>query len=975
MRIDFNQLRSKNIEEPAVTAAALKSGSPKSTSNIQESGFPGIMLGHSEENILSRDRNKKKSVMDQAVQADAMGVETQMDQMLVVAQTMSPQDAKKLADEGYDMSEMDPADAVNSLDRMKIRLAEAGINVAGYTDTVSADKVAAVTGQAMDSAELAENKAASAGASAIAGSGNSDNTLSKLTDEDIYFAPDVTEAEIADTLTLYDLPATKDNIASVKEAVNMASELQALTDNTRLFLASEGMEPTIENVFTAEFSSGKSQIGGNSRYVADDTGYVSKAGNVKLPDMADADGQAGFDPEFDRQISDVIEQAGYEDAPELKQDALSMINAGVPLTPDTLQIYEDTKNIDLRPAKKEVMDAIASGNRGKDAYLISDYKNIKAERVVKEAALSMATEVNLRNIDKDLTIDTGYLERDVESLKIMEKEVFDLLEMTLSVKSDILRAPAALVAEESMLDVFASMQRAAEAGSERISTETGGLTLDNIHDRARNLTREYERMDQTYEAVGTEVRADLGDSIRKAFANTDFASTLQDLGMEHNPANERAVRIASYSHMEFTTENIEKTGAADERLTSLLDKLTPARTLRMIRENINPLEISVDELDRRLTDYEDMEDRPTEDFAKYLVSEKNKGNITEDEATSYIGVYRLVNAINIGDHRAVGTLVASGVELSFSNLLSAVRTGHKSHIDQYIDEHFNGLDASVSQGNPRIDHMIRTAFAQGADSDAETQEREAYEEDARKFAEAAKAEAEIYRTLEAADIPRNANNVMAYEQLMAGGGNTFARELFNSASDKAKERLRETRARVREDLGSGDAAKIKESYDEMVKAELIGALEGESLDIRALQTKDKVLSVKQALADTEEYSIPTEFKGEIININLKLRHGENRNSVDIYFETEDFGSVHAGLRVTDGIRGAIKCERTAGDEYMRERLSAISEAVSRVSGKESNLKIGNMDVPDTNEAMDGDDAGSAMLYRMAKAVLDAVLSE
>lgn len=977
MRIDFNQLQSKNIEEPAVTAAALKSGSPKSTSNTQESGFPGIMLGHSEENILSRDRNKKKSVMDQAAQADAMGVEAQMDQMLVVAQTMSPQDAKKLADEGYDMSEMDPSDAVNSLDRMKIRLAEAGVNVAGYTDTVSADKVAAVTGQVIDSAELAENKAAPVGVSAIGSTGGSGDVIAKLADENIYFAPDVTEAEIADTLISYDLPATKDNITSVKEAVNMASELQALTDNTRLFLASEGMEPTIENIFTAEFSSGKFQIGGNSRYVTDDTGYVSKAGNVKPSDLTNANGQAGLDPEFDRQISDVIEQAGYEDTPELKQDALTMINAGVPLTPDTLQVYEDTKNIDLRPVKKEVMDAIASGGRGKDAYLISDYKNIKAERVTKEAALSMATEVNRKNIDKDITIDTGYLEREVESLKTKEKEAFDLLEATLSVKSDILRAPAALVAEESMLDVFASMQRAAEAGTERLSvaSEAGGFTLDSIHDRALNLTREYERMNQTYEAVGTEVRADLGDSIRKAFANTDFASTLQDLGMEHNPANERAIRIASYSHMEFTAENIERISAADDRLTSLLDKLTPARTLRMIRENVNPLEISVDELDRRLTEYEDMEDRPAEDFAKYLVSETNKGNITDEEATSYIGVYRLVNAINTGDHRAVGTLVASGVELSFSNLLSAVRTGQKSHIDQYIDEHFNGLDAAFSQGNPRIDQMIRTAFTQGEDSDTETQEREAYEEDARKFAEAAKAEAEIYRTLEAADIPRNANNVTAYEQLMTNGGNTFARELFDSASDKAKDRLRKARAKVREDLGSGDAAKIKESYDEMVKAELIGALEGETLDIRALQTKDKVLSIKQALADTEEYNIPTEFKGEIININLQLRHGENKNSVDIYFETDDFGSVHAGLRVTDGIRGAIKCDRTAGDDYMRERLSTISEAVSRVSGRETNLRIGNMDVPDTNEAMDGDDAGSAMLYRMAKAVLDAMLSE
>ncbi|MBQ9566929.1 MAG: hypothetical protein IJR31_02495, partial [Lachnospiraceae bacterium] len=201
-----------------------------------------------------------------------------------------------------------------------------------------------------------------------------------------------------------------------------------------------------------------------------------------------------------------------------------------------------------------------------------------------------------------------------------------------------------------------------------------------------------------------------------------------------------------------------------------------------------------------------------------------------------------------------------------------------------------------------------------------------------------------------------------------------------NASDRTKDRLRQARDRILEDLGSEDAAKIKESYDEMVKAEHIGALEGDTIDIRAMQTKDKVLSIKKALADTEDYHIPAQLNGELININLKLRHGENQNSVDIYFETEDFGSVHAELRVTDGVRGAIKSERTAGDEYMKERLDAMTEAVSGISGKNTYLSIGDMDIPEVSasqsevpEAMDGGKTGNALLYRIAKTVLDVVL--
>ena len=972
MRIDFDQLQKTNIEESKTFAAGVQSGSSKGSAasgraslNGVMSPADGILFGHSQDNILSKSRPGKKSIMEQAGQADAIGVDTAMDQMLVVAQTMSPQDAKKMADEGYDLSEMDPQDAVNSLDRMKIRLAAAGVNVAGYTDTVSADKVAEVTGQSVDSARLAAATGTAAGENGA---------------EDAFFSEDVSDDEIAQTLTGYDLPATQDNIASVKDAVNMASQLQAVTENTKLFLASEGMEPTIENVFRAEYSSGKAQAGGNARYVSDDLGYVSKAGNAGVAENADITGRAAADEGLDRQIEDIIREAGFEPSADIKQDAISMINAGVPLTPRTLQTYEDASGINIRPSKKEIMDAIARGGSGRDAYLISDYKSIKAERITKEAALSMATETNLKNLDKDITIDTGYLERDVESLKAKEKETFDLLEETLSVRNDIRRAPAELIADRGILEAVLRMGTApgavmgAAAGETQVNRPHAGIDLQEIHDRAAELTRSYERMNRTYESVGTEVRADLGDSIRKAFENTDFGEMLDSIGREQNDTNERAVRIISYSHMELTAENVDRISEADERLNDVLDKLTPARVLRMIRENINPLETDLGELESRLAAYEDEEDRPVEEFARYLVAETNKGNVTDEEAASYIGIYRLVNAINTGDHRAVGTVIASGAELNFTNLLSAVRTTKKAHIDQYINESFSGMDAVLSSDSSRIDQMIRTAFT------PDSTEQEYYEEDARKFAEAAKAEAELYRILEEADIPRSANNVTAYEQLIYEGGNRFARELYGNASDKAKERLKEARERVREELGSGDAARIKESYDEMVKAELIGALEGETIDIRAMQSKDKVLSVKNALADTEDYHIPAEFNGELININLKLRHGENQNSVDIYFETEEFGSVHAELRVTDGVRGAVHSERAAGDEYMRERLDSMREAVARVSGMNTDLKIGDMDIPGVNAsndgattAMDGENTGSAMLYRIAKAVLDTVL--
>ena len=967
MRIELNQLQTKNIEDPAVSAVPAKNGSSKSTlksADLFSINTDGILFGHSEDNILSRDRIKKKTVADQAAEASALGVETQMDQMLVVAQTMSPMDAQKLSEEGYDMGELDPSEAVNSLDRMKIRLAEAGVNVAGYTDTISADKVAEVTGQTVDSGILASER-----------SENIINIDSASVYSDPYFTPESTDVEIAKTLKAFDLPASNENILSVREAINMTSELKDISENTKMFLASDEMEPTIQNVFIAEYSSGKADFGSQARFVAEDTGYLSRTGNVNPTKQNEISASNNPNPELDRQISDIIEKAGFVETDEIKNAALRMIGAGIPLTAGSVRSYEDAGKAGILPIKREIMEAIAAGRSGKEAYLISGYKAIKAERVSKEAALSMAADTNLKNIDKDRRIDTGYLERDVESLKEKEKDAFDLLERTLSVKSDILAAPSELIADSNILDLFSKeLKKTTESipGPGLMEKEAvPAASLADIHEKAAVLEEKYERMAQTYEAVGTEVRADLGDNIKKAFANTDFAALLKDLGVTNSIENERAVRIASYSKLELTSENIEKISEADARLTRLLDNLTPSRVLRLIRDNVNPLEVSIRSLEDKLSEYEEKENRPIEDFAKYLVSERDRGNITEEEATSYIGIYRFVNSLNNGDHRAVGALVATGAELNFANLLSAIRTGNKGHIDRYIDENFGGLDAKLSGNNTRIDQMIRSAFS----PDSDQPDQDMYEEDSRKFAEAAKAEAEIYRALEEADIPRSANNITAYEQLTAERGSRFAKELYDSASSRSRERMKKAGEKVLNSLIDGDSEKIRESFDEMVKAELIGALEGEKLDIRALQSKDKILSVKGALADSGEYNVPTEFKGEIININLKLRHGENQNSVDIYFETDDFGSVHAGLRVTDGIRGVITCERAAGDDYMRDRLGRIVETVSGVSGKNTDLYVGNREIPDEQSAMDGKKAGSAELYRIAKAVLDSVLSD
>ena len=87
-----------------------------------------------------------KTLAELQAQAGVADVQQTQNQMTVMAHTMSDEDFAKMAEEGYDPSQMDPRDAVTILDKIKAELVKAGRRVAGYTDTLDMDTLAAAVG-------------------------------------------------------------------------------------------------------------------------------------------------------------------------------------------------------------------------------------------------------------------------------------------------------------------------------------------------------------------------------------------------------------------------------------------------------------------------------------------------------------------------------------------------------------------------------------------------------------------------------------------------------------------------------------------------------------------------------------------------------------------------------------------------------------------------------------------------------------
>jgi len=928
MKIDLTRLElDKSGAEPAVLNVTKQKH--LSSAEVQASGVFTEIGSNALDNLHAYSK-KNRTAAQKISEAEFSDEKINRNYMAVMANTMSGKDFKELVEKGYAPGQMQPKDAVNSLDRMKVKLSQAGVEVEGYTDTVSVDKAEQITGS-----RTMANRVTGDRAQTETGLEKRIGTEEKAT-ENKQVIPD--EKEIRAALKEADLPETEENLTDIKEAFETASEIKTFGEAAMLFMVENEMEPTIRNVYEAGFSAGSGTGSGRGGYFYEGTGYISAA----------AEGFDGADnSELLRQIDDVIESAGLKSGEESRMDAENLIEKGIPLTKENLLLFTDLKKTDLRPELGEMTSSIARGKRPMDAYLVRDYNNIRSERQLKEAGLMMSLEANRRLIADGKELDTSYLESEVEELKKNEKALWDLLEETVHTAGEIRKAPAELIGNYEF---------------QKIPVKRDELSLSDIRSEGTLLRNRYEEMQAVYEAVGTEVRPDLGDSIKKAFNNVD--DLLKEAGSEVNDENRRAVRILGYSSMEINAENIDRIREADGKINTMISLLTPKNVLRLIRDNVNPLTVSVDELNRRLNSYADSDEEQTEEFAKYLVKMRDRGEITQEEAASYVGIYRLVDKLNRTDGAAIGSLINQNAVLSARNLLTALRSSGRGHLDYIIDNEFGGMQTVEDETVLKIDTQISTAFSE-----------EYYEEETQKFVDAAKAEERLYKLLNDAGMETSADNINAAAQLLNTNGRFF-RNLLTDENEKARERLKKAAKKTFESMD--DPEEFSDAYDEMVNEEIIAAFEGERLDIRALQTETKVISVQKTFSDRESYQVPVEINGEITSINLQIRHGENRGNVDIYFESDSLGVISAGFtldeRTTEGI---VACGSNRGFAWVEDHREELEKALSlgtreitmeviRADGRVSDRPVG---------ARDGGNLDNAVLYRTAKAFIGGFIHE
>lgn len=468
-------------------------------------------------------------------------------------------------------------------------------------------------------------------------------TLTKEQLEEITGSPVVTQ-QIMDSLAANDLPATEENVQDSAEALAQAASIPEITKQAMSYLLKNDMEPTIRNLYLSNYS--------------------SSAENIVEPE------QSGIDFEsLMPQIREIIAEAGLSDDEHAVDNSKWLVANQIPLTPENLQYLTDLQglsddlqadHIDWNQIVDSMAKAIAAGKRPSDASMIT------ARRQMEEARLVMTSEASVAMEKAGVEMDLTPLADLVEDLKSQEREYYKDLLAGAGVEPS--EKNVDLMAET--MDVFAELKQQPAYVIGQVDADD---SVQEIHDAGAQMQRAFAQANESYETLMTAPRSDMGDSITKAFSNVD--DILQDLQLDTSETNRRAVRILAYNNTEITPENIMEVKALDEQMQRAFSNMKPAVTLEMIRRGENPLDMTMEQLNQAAQEIQQENGtQEQERFSKYLWKLEQNHEISEEERSSYIGIYRLIAQVEKGDGAALGFLMNQGSDVTMRNLLRAVRS-------------------------------------------------------------------------------------------------------------------------------------------------------------------------------------------------------------------------------------------------------------------------------------------------------------
>ena len=877
--------------------------------------------------------------------------ENRRNDMIVTASTTTSDDYKAAKDDGYDV-------IVTETDKIKAVLAKAGVDISIYGDDLSREQLTDITGSQTEAAMLVNQMKAydipatddniKAGTDAI----DRAKSLTNISNETkAYLVRNNMNPTVSN---VYKATYSSSQVQNYKQKVGITDNVKQLYDDNQygdkgagsqgkisdeLF---EELKPQLKQILEEAHIDSSDENLNQCRWLIDEDIAVTPD-NVLLANQIDGITAAGENVSSDfyaRAVTEALAMGKKAADATMSQDGLTFDMAKkacdvlaeataddiVTLESDNMPVTIENLSKLIAARGKDSAASQASANKALDNQIADsrEARLVTAQRKLEEARLSMTAEANLSLIKKGVSIDTEPIERVVELLKQQENKYYGALfgESSVEASDDRVRM------YNNVCDIFNQMK---QQPAYVLTLESADDTVYELYTAGKAMKQSLEAAASGYETLMTSPRADMGDSISKAFQNVD--DILKELQIDTSESNRRAVRILAYNSTDITEDNIKQIKSVDEQVQRAFSDMTPAVTIEMIKRGISPLDMSMSDISdtaRRIKS-ENLDERD-EKFSEFLWKLEKKNEISEEERDSYIGIYRLISQVEQSDGAVIGSLVNQGADITMKNLLTAVRVRGKSAMDYKVDDTFAGVEG-VSKG-ARIDEQIESAYHTNclrdvldtlspekmefvqydswlemtpeqlrqavyeADEDNTLSEQYATEQ-LKKFNQAVSVPENVYAFLEKYDVKTTAVNLMAASRLMKNPSEAVRNLWERGESATARALLDETLRRFSESVKNPkELAQAQETLadtaEHVMDSMIIEDRHTGSIDIRQMKLLCSQLRIASNMSRQENYIVPIETADGVTGMKLSIVRGEDKKGlVDIFLEDKKCGRVAA----------------------------------------------------------------------------------
>lgn len=590
---------------------------------------------------------------------------------------LSGADAVKLDGDGFNLTDATPDDMVNIIEKIKIELAMHSDDYVNYGTAVSKDKIESVTGSA------------------------------------------ATAASVESRMQGADIAVNDESVAEVKSTLEKSKELKPLSENTKNYMVANGIEPSIAGIYQAQAATSSS--------ISADGVTIGRCVNA----ISDADFEA-----LRPGIEKIIASSGLEVNDNTLADARAFIDAQIPVTKENLEYKAQLDAIDIEKIQADpdemlnkILDNMKLGGKAENTLVtgspIDDIRT--ALDTINRAEYSDVA--NVVSKGETFTIASLKLEMDARSFRIeysaasvstgnseVRNQASDVQQAadkaydTLVTARVLMSANASVYLVKNNISILTTpidelnlmlmeYEQADGMYEEAQIAYTDVLearkTLNEIvRNPARVFASMFDKMNETYEAVGTQIRGDLGDSLKKAVQGS-ADDIIKELGLEGTDEDKEAIKILAANNMDMTKENVETVKSVNAMINNLIKNMKPETVLNMIKDGVNPMNASIEEVNEYLTEANDKASKDNEEkFSKFLYKLDRTNGITKEQRKQFIGIYQMMNIFTRDAGVAAGALIKQGAEVTMNNLMTAYNSRKHYDMDTVIDENTGMAEVS-----------------------------------------------------------------------------------------------------------------------------------------------------------------------------------------------------------------------------------------------------------------------------------------